>query len=293
MAQQSIVRLDNVSYQYQMRDNEQIDTAEQVQSVLAISNLSFTIKRGQWVAIVGHNGSGKSTLAKLLCAVNFATEGQVIIDDKIVDASHIEHVRQQVGIVFQNPDNQFVGATVEDDIAFGLENHGIDYDTMHQRVDDALAKVKMQDFKYAEPAKLSGGQKQRVAIAGVIALRPDIIILDEATAMLDPEGRQEIIEVIHQLRKENNLTVLSITHDLEEAASADHILVMNKGRKFAEGTPQEVFALGQQLVDLGLDLPFEYRLQQHLQREGVNFDALTNPTEEGVLTQLCKSLSTK
>lgn len=293
MTQQSIVRLENVSYQYPTRHYEQNDLLDQVPAVSAISNLSFEIKRGQWVAIVGHNGSGKSTLAKLLCAVNFATEGQVIIDEQVVDTEHIEHVRQQVGIVFQNPDNQFVGATVEDDVAFGLENHGIAYEVMHQRVNDALIKVKMQDFKYAEPSKLSGGQKQRVAIASVIALRPNIIILDEATAMLDPEGREEIIEVIHQLRKENNLTVLSITHDLEEASRADYILVMNKGQKFAEGTPQEVFSLGQQLVDLGLDLPFEYQLQQSLNKYGVHYESLINPTEKGVLAQLCKSLSTK
>lgn len=293
MTQQSIVRLENVSYQYPARYHEQNDSSQQEPPILAISDLSFEIKKGQWVAIVGHNGSGKSTLAKLLCAVNFATKGQIIIDDQVIDVQNVEHVRQRVGIVFQNPDNQFVGATVEDDIAFGLENQGIEYEEMHQRVDDALVKVKMQDFKHAEPSKLSGGQKQRVAIASVIALRPNLIILDEATAMLDPEGRQEIIDVIYQLRQENNLTVISITHDLEEAARADHVLVMNKGQKFAEGTPQEVFSLGQQLVDLGLDLPFEYRLQQSLIAHGLNYDALMNPTEKGVLAQLCKSLSTK
>lgn len=226
----------------------------------ALNNVNFHVNKGEWVSIVGHNGSGKSTLVKLLGGILPIEHGEVWIDGLQVNAANSHLLHTKMGMVFQNPDNQFVGATVEDDVAFGLENNGVPYEEMHRRVDEVLAQVGMSPFKTHEPHHLSGGQKQRVAIAGVIALRPQVIILDEATAMLDPEGRIEMIQLIRELQQRLNLTVLAITHDLDETVHADRLLVLDKGQLVLEGAPAEVFNQGEQLIELGLNLPFSMKM---------------------------------
>jgi len=247
-----LVKVENVSFTYD----------EQDQSVL--KDLSLTVKEGEWLAIVGHNGSGKSTLAKLLNGLQFAQSGHILVNGQKISEENIWDIRRTIGMVFQNPDNQFVGSTVQDDVAFGLENNGIPRDIMVDRVHWALKSVKMDAFLDQEPHHLSGGQKQRVAIASVLALQPSIIILDEATSMLDPRGREEVLETIRLLKQDQQLTVISITHDLEEAAKADRIIVMNDGQVFREGTPSEIFRLDQELTDIGLDIPFSIKLSQAL-----------------------------
>lgn len=252
-----IISIEQVSFQYEGQEN------------YALEDVSFTVNRGEWLAIVGHNGSGKSTLAKILNGLQFPKSGKVIIDNNELSAESIWDIRKAVGMVFQSPDNQFVGATVQDDVAFGLENNGIPHEEMKSRVHDALRRVRMDHFLDQEPHHLSGGQKQRVAMAGIIALRPNVIILDEATAMLDPLGREEVIDTVRQVKDEQHLTVISITHDLEEAAQADRIIVMNKGNVYAEGTPKEIFQLQDKLVELGLDLPFPIKLGKKLKEIGL------------------------
>ncbi len=235
----------------------------------AVSNLSFSIAEGEWVALVGHNGSGKSTIAKLMNGLLFPQSGTVGAMGMTMSEESLWEIRSQMGMVFQNPDNQFVGATVQDDVAFALENNGVPHEEMVVRVRESLQQVKMDDYLDHEPHHLSGGQKQRVAIAGALALRPRLLILDEATSMLDPQGRREVIETIRELRATTGLTVLSITHDLEEAALADRILVMNGGEKQMEGTPETVFSFGEQLTAMGLDLPFAMRMAGLLKTAGV------------------------
>ncbi|RNF38600.1 energy-coupling factor ABC transporter ATP-binding protein [Planococcus salinus] len=232
----------------------------------AVENLSFSIQDGEWIAIVGHNGSGKSTIAKLMNGLLFPQQGTVRAMGQTMSEESLWDIRSQMGMVFQNPDNQFVGATVQDDVAFALENNGVPHEEMVKRVKESLHQVKMEEYVDHEPHHLSGGQKQRVAIAGALALKPRLLILDEATSMLDPQGRVEVIETIRELREATGLTVISITHDLEEAALADRILVMNAGHKHGEGTPDSVFLEGNELTKLGLDLPFAMRMT-HLLRE--------------------------
>ena len=202
-----------------------------------LKDVTFHVKQGEWLSIVGHNGSGKSTTIRLIDGLLEAESGEIIIDGDKLTFENIWEKRRHIGMVFQNPDNQFVGATVEDDVAFGLENQGMDYQTMFDRVQEALDIVGMQDFKEREPARLSGGQKQRVAIAGVVALRPDIIILDEATSMLDPEGRLELIQTVKKIKDRHGMTVISITHDLDEVALSDRVLVMKEGQVESTSTP--------------------------------------------------------
>lgn len=254
-----IIELKNVCFSYQEEENES----------LALNNVSFDIFEGEWVAIIGHNGSGKSTLAKTINGLILPNNGEVMVGEVPLSEESVWDIRKRVGMVFQNPDNQFVGSTVEDDVAFGLENQGISREDMLIRVSDALDRVRMSDFKTKEPARLSGGQKQRVAIAGVVALRPDVIILDEATSMLDPKGRLEVISTIKQLKDEKNLTVISITHDIDEAANANRVLVMKKGEMIKEGTPEEIFAAGDKLVGMGLDVPFPEKLKKELKANGL------------------------
>lgn len=260
------------------------------QNAPALNNVSFDIFEGEWLAIVGHNGSGKSTLAKLLNGLQFPQEGSISVDGITLTEDTVWDIRKNVGMVFQNPDNQFVGTTVQDDVAFGLENHGVPREIMVERVQNSLEKVKMGTFLNQEPHHLSGGQKQRVAIAGVLALQPAIIILDEATSMLDPRGRAEVIETVRELKSRENITVISITHDLEEAAKADRILVMNKGKLYREGTPEEIFQMDEELIKLGLDIPFPVKMSKIMREKGIGLSK-SYLTEEELVTELWTSHS--
>lgn len=232
-----------------------------------VKDITFHVKRGEWLSIVGHNGSGKSTTVRLIDGLLEAESGEIVIDGQLLTEENVWNIRRQIGMVFQNPDNQFVGATVEDDVAFGLENQGLSRQEMRKRVEEALDLVGMLDFKKREPARLSGGQKQRVAIAGVVALRPAILILDEATSMLDPEGRRELIETVKGIRKDYDMTVISITHDLEEVAMSDRVLVMKKGSIESTSSPRELFSRND-LDQIGLDDPFANQLKHSLSQNG-------------------------
>ncbi|MDM5250842.1 MULTISPECIES: energy-coupling factor ABC transporter ATP-binding protein [unclassified Lysinibacillus] len=274
-----ILSLNNVTFSY---------TPEEKESRNAVENVSFAVQEGEWIAIVGHNGSGKSTIAKLMNGLLYPQQGDVRILREPLNEENLWESRSQMGMVFQNPDNQFVGATVQDDVAFALENNGVPYEEMVERVHAALKQVQMDNFLDHEPHHLSGGQKQRVAIAGALALKPKLLILDEATSMLDPQGRAEVLQTVQALRAETGLTVISITHDLEEAMLADRVLFMNDGKKFAEGTPAEIFALGDKLVEFGLDLPFAMKLSKLLQKEGVPLMG-QHMTEEELVNDLWTS----
>lgn len=236
-----------------------------------LDDLSFHVKRGEWLSIIGHNGSGKSTTVRLLDGLLAAESGQIFIEGDLLTEDNVWDIRHKIGMVFQNPDNQFVGATVEDDVAFGLENKDIPLDEMKERVAKALDLVGMSEFADREPSRLSGGQKQRVAIAGALAMQPDIIILDEATSMLDPEGRLELIKTIREIRKQYQMTVVSITHDLDEVALSDRVLVMKKGKVESSSTPEELFNRGDDLLTLGLDVPFSTNLISVLKDKGFDF----------------------
>ena len=248
----NIIEVHNLKYKY---DN---DTEEYI-----LNDVTFHVKQGEWLSIVGHNGSGKSTTIRLIDGLLEAESGEIIILGDQLTPENVWEKRRHIGMVFQNPDNQFVGATVEDDVAFGLENQGMDHETMVNRVNEALEIVGMQDFKNREPARLSGGQKQRVAIAGIVALRPDIIILDEATSMLDPEGRLDLIQTVKRIKDENQMTVISITHDLDEVALSDRVLVMKKGKVESSSTARELFSRSD-LQELGLDEPFSNQVKATL-----------------------------
>ncbi len=276
-----IINLENITFRYQAEDDKP-----------ALQDISLHINKGEWVAIIGHNGSGKSTLAKTINGLLLPETGKVTVGNHVLNEENIWAIRKMVGMVFQNPDNQFVGATVEDDVAFGMENQGIPREDMLKRVKDALQQVRMTDFSSKEPARLSGGQKQRVAIAGIVALRPDIIILDEATSMLDPEGRQEVISTIKKIKQENELTVLSITHDIDEAANANRVFVMRQGQLIEEGTPEKIFSMGPELVEMGLDLPFPERLKEALLTRGIDVPK-EYLTEEGMINWLWTSVLKK
>lgn len=251
----------------------------------ALNNVSLSVNRGEWLAIVGHNGSGKSTFARILNGLIIPQSGRVNICGIELSEETVWDIRKHIGMVFQNPDNQFVGTTVRDDVAFGLENNGIPRAEMEERIDWATKQVKMEAFLDQEPHHLSGGQKQRVAIAGIIAVQPTIIILDEATSMLDPIGRSEVLETVRRLKEQGIVTVISITHDLEEAAHADRLIVMNGGEKFAEGTPDEIFALDEKLIEIGLDLPFSYTVSKKLRAAGVPIKN-NHLTEESLVNEL-------
>lgn len=254
----SVVKLSHIDFRYYGSE------------VNSLTDVSLEIKEGEWVAIIGPNGSGKSTLAKIMNGLLVPAAGQVTIKDLTIDEETVWEARRSVGMVFQNPDNQFVGSTVEDDVAFGLENNGVPRQEMISRIEEVLAEVRMSEFKDKEPARLSGGQKQRVALASILALRPDIIILDEATSMLDPNGRQEVIAAIRKIKERFNLTVISITHDLDEASLADRILMMQGGRLVQDKKPEEIFLMGEQLVEQGLDVPFSQKLKDALADRGLN-----------------------
>ena len=252
----SVIDVKNLSFRY-----------KESQEYYDVKDITFHVKRGEWLSIVGHNGSGKSTTVRLIDGLLEAESGEIVIDGQRLTEENVWNIRRQIGMVFQNPDNQFVGATVEDDVAFGLENQGLSRQEMKKRVEEALDLVGMLDFKKREPARLSGGQKQRVAIAGVVALRPAILILDEATSMLDPEGRRELIETVKGIRKDYDMTVISITHDLEEVAMSDRVLVMKKGEIESTSGPRELFSRND-LDQIGLDDPFANQLKYSLSQNG-------------------------
>lgn len=236
----------------------------------ALKDVTAQIKKGEFTAIIGTNGSGKSTLARHLNALLIPTEGELIVEGmRTSDAGRAWDIRQKVGMVFQNPDNQLVAAVVEEDVAFGPENLGVPPEEIRERVDLALEKVGMTSYRKQAPSMLSGGQKQRVAIAGVLAMKPDCIVLDEPTAMLDPKGRKEVMDTIHELNKKEGITIVLITHFMEEAVTADHILVIDKGVLKMEGTPREIFSQADKVTEIGLDVPVPADLARRLRKKGM------------------------
>ena len=251
-----------------------------------LKNYSLTINSGEFITILGHNGSGKSTLSKLLVGLMEPQQGKIKIDGELLSEDTIPTIRQKIGIVFQNPDNQFVGSTVRDDIAFGLENKCVSYDVMNELVERYAQKVGMEKFLDSEPHYLSGGEKQRVAIAGVLALGANIIILDEATAMLDPRGRENVMNLIHELVEDRDKTIIMITHHLDEAVKSDRIIVMNEGEIILEGVPKEVFQEKELLESVKLDVPFAVKASYELKQRGLLKEVVTN--DEELMDELCK-----
>ncbi|HFI0099905.1 TPA: energy-coupling factor ABC transporter ATP-binding protein [Streptococcus suis] len=276
----NIIEVKNLKYKYNQEDER-----------YTLNDVSFHVKQGEWLSIIGHNGSGKSTTVRLIDGLLEAESGDIYIDGDALTIDNVWDKRRLIGMVFQNPDNQFVGATVEDDVAFGLENQGIPLEEMRSRVDEALELVGMTDFKTREPARLSGGQKQRVAIAGVVALRPKIIILDEATSMLDPEGRLDLIKIVREIKDRHGMTVISITHDLDEVALSDRVIVMKNGQVESISTPNELF-MREDLVDLDLDRPFTTELASSLRQTGLDLP-LRYFTEEELEETLWELISKK
>lgn len=262
----SVIVFKNVSFQYQS------------DASFTLKDVSFNIPKGQWTSIVGHNGSGKSTIAKLMIGIENVKSGEIFYNNQTITDDNFEKLRKDIGIVFQNPDNQFVGSIVKYDVAFGLENHAVPHDEMHRRVSEALKQVDMLERADYEPNALSGGQKQRVAIASVLALNPSVIILDEATSMLDPDARQNLLDLVRIVKSEHNITIISITHDLSEAMEADHVIVMNKGTVYKEGTAIEIFDHAEELTTIGLDLPFPIKINQMLghQTSFLTYEGLVN-----------------
>ena len=274
----TMIKVKDLTYRYNSTDEQP-----------ALNKVSLEIEAGQWVAIIGHNGSGKSTLAKALDGLIEPEAGTIEVAGLKLTAKTVWEVRNHIGMVFQNPDNQFVGADVEGDVAFGMENRGLARSEMVRRVKQALAAVNMTAYAKHEPVRLSGGQKQRVAIAGVLALQPDVIIFDESTSMLDPEGRQDIIDLMSKLNQEG-FTIISITHDIDEASLAQRVIVLDDGQIIADQKPADLFAKGQALIELGLDVPYPEKLKRELSKLGMRV-----PTkyldEEGMVAWLWQLLS--
>ena len=268
-----MVQTDDLIFEYAKRDEE----GNVIGSYRAIDQVNLEVEEGQFIAVLGHNGSGKSTLAKHLNAILVPTEGTVWVDGtNTSDPNELWNVRQSAGMVFQNPDNQIIGTVVEEDVGFGPENLGVPTDEIWQRVEDSLKAVGMISYRHHSPNKLSGGQKQRVAIAGVIAMEPKCIVLDEPTAMLDPNGRKEVIEAVEQLRKEKNVTVILITHYMEEVIDADQVFVMDEGHVVMHGTPKEIFSRVDELKKYRMDVPQVTMLADALIQKGV-------PLPKGIL----------
>lgn len=255
----TIIELKNVSFRY-----------GEDQKLNALNNISLDIQEGEWITLIGPNGSGKSTLTKVMNGLIVPDAGDVIIDGITLDKKTLYEARKKIGMVFQNPENQFVGSTVEDDVAFGLENLFMPREEMLIRVKESLERVGMWELANRAPVNLSGGQKQRVAIASIIASKPQIIVLDEATSMLDPQGREEVLATIKEIKEEDNLTIISITHDINEAVESDRIIVMNEGQIVDQGVFEEISTYGDQLLELGLEVPFSESLKQALQEQGFN-----------------------
>ena len=261
-----IIELKNASFSY----DKKIDV---------IKDVSLFVNQGEHIAIIGHNGSGKSTLAKLFNALCVADKGQVLVDGlDASDKKNLFEIRKRVGVVFQNPDNQLIASIVEDDIAFGPENLGLDREEIGKRIDFALSAVGMQKFRKSSPTRLSGGQKQRIAIAGVLALKPKVLVLDESTAMLDPQGRKEVLKVAFDLNKEQNTTIINVTHYMDEVVSADRVLVMNDGEIVLSGTPKEIFTHRDVLRECGLEIPLALEIADKLIEKGL-------PLSQGILTE--------
>ncbi|NUE98081.1 energy-coupling factor transporter ATPase [Lactobacillus melliventris] len=278
MTTDSIIKIKNVSFTYPESGTPAID------------NISLDIKRGSWTSIIGHNGSGKSTIIRLINGLLVPDEKgkpEIEVDGLKLNDDTVWEVRNKVGIVFQNPDNQFVGATVADDVAFGLENRGVSHTEMVKIVPEAIKAVGMSEYTNAEPANLSGGQKQRVAIAGILAIKPKIIVLDEATSMLDPEGRDQILSIVQAMKNKYDLTVISITHDIDEANMADQVLVMNDGKLITKGSTKDVFSQVDLLKKLGLDVPFYEQVKAKLLVDSVKIPASID-SEKELINYLCQ-----
>ena len=267
-----VIELKNVSFKY---DEEYV-----------VKNVSFSIEKGSYTTIIGHNGSGKSTIAKLIMGLLEKEKGQIFVEGLELNLENLYKIREKIGIVFQNPDNQFIGSTVRDDIAFGLENHCIPHEQMDPLILKFAEKVGMLNYLDSEPTKLSGGQKQRVAIAGVLAMYFNVIIFDEATSMLDPQGKKEINELIEEIHREKNITIVSITHDIEEAVKSDYVIVMDKGQVAMEGKPEEILLKEKELIKMQLDIPFTLKLKNELSKQGVKVE--TNLKMEGMVDALCQ-----
>ena len=257
----------------------------------AVKGVTFNVEKGSYTTIIGHNGSGKSTVAKLIAGLLEKKSGSIKVDGLEVNEENIKAIRQKVGIVFQNPDNQFIGSTVRDDIAFGLENHCVPQEKMDAIIDEYAERVGMSEFLNSEPIRLSGGQKQRVAIAGILAMSPSILIFDESTSMLDPQGKEEIKNLINELHKESGLTIISITHDIEEVSSSDHVVALFEGTVAMDGTPEEVFKDEDKLTKIRLDLPFSMKMEKLLKKKGLNLNKTISM--EGLVEELCQSRSKK
>ena len=274
----NIIEVNNISFEYITEED----------SFKAIDDLSLNIKEGEFLAIIGHNGSGKSTLSKNLNAILMPTKGNILIDGMDTrEEEKLWDIRQTAGMVFQNPDNQIVATVVEEDVAFGPENLGIKPEEIRRRVDESLKSVGIYELRDRQPHLLSGGQKQRVAIAGIIAMKPKCVIFDEATAMLDPSGRKEVMSTIKRLNKEENISVIHITHFMEEAVDADRVIVMEKGKKVLEGTPKQVFSKIDMLKKIGLDVPYMTELSKELNKEGLKIESDILTVDEMVM-QLCR-----
>ena len=283
------IKTENLGFTYDDGDEEN------VVEIPALSDVNIAIEKGEYVAVLGHNGSGKSTLAKLLNLILVPTVGKIYIDGVDVTRDDFTEddlfdVRRKVGMVFQNPDNQLVATIVEEDVAFGPENLGLAREEIRRRVDSSLALVGMTDYSRHAPHKLSGGQKQRVAIAGIIAMKPEVIIFDESTAMLDPQGRREVMDIMERLNKEEGITIINITHYMEEAARADRVIVINDGRLSLDGTPREVFSEVEKLREMGLEAPQGNELVLELRKAGLKIDG-ESLTEEECIETLYKFLS--
>lgn len=276
----NIIEAQNIQFHY---TNEYDEEAEKKPVKEVLKGVSVNIERGEFLAILGHNGSGKSTIAKHFNAILLPCGGSVYVEGMDTkDEEKLFDIRQRVGMVFQNPDNQIVATIVEEDVAFALENMGVEPNEMRRRVDEALKAVGMYEYREHAPHQLSGGQKQRVAIAGIIAMRPDCIVLDEPTAMLDPRGRSEVLKTIRALNKEHNITIVLITHYMDEAVQADRVIVMDEGKILMEGVPHEIFSHVEELKDVGLDVPQVTELAHELRKNGIDIDGHIITEEECV-----------
>ena len=279
MTNNVMIEVKNVSYLYDEEDQPDIK---------ALDDVSMTINQGEFVGIIGHNGSGKSTLSKLFNGLLQPSSGEILVlGMNTADYDSLIPIRQNVGIVFQNPDNQMVATIVEEDVAFGVENLGLEPSKIRERVKDSLDIVDMAEFKDKKPHQLSGGQKQRIAIAGVLAMKTKCIIFDESTAMLDPQGRAEVLNVVHKLNREDNATIIFITHYMEELVSADRIIIMEKGKIALQGTPKEIFCEQEKLKELRLDVPDAVEVANELRRKGLNLPKGILTSEE-LVAELCQ-----